>query len=448
MICPSQTKNPGGQRCSECQSCADNSFCPLGSVGDASLDQYPSYIQTYVFPDSPDMNNYDDLLIQNVFTLNSSNGCLVKSPLLWTIISILLCAVVWFVMILPKLHRNCPRGELYRNRSKTFLKKVDIVSEGQRWIGGLSSFTILLLFGFTFWFAQDFLELYPIENTRKSSASCNENLRNGLYQSSLQLPLPNFDGKPWKIFEMLDKQVFTMTIDLVNTAADCSSITIQQNRPALKYIYLSPKSCSLQSDNVTRSIEFLLPSHRANIQMNILGHFFIGAIRICLNGPSEINDVNILQTLNICQLFFTVNQTLSYTSTMDIVLIKVINVTKPLKVGEETIYHGRWSPIFVEHSLSDHLLFEQDGEYLRYLSQPTTLSIQFSEQTTYLQNNQEPIIRQAELAFHSLLFCTLIIELFALTFLFSRLIIIPFVRTIIRLCRSNQTQASATPQSP
>jgi hypothetical protein len=77
------------------------------------------------------------------------------------------------------------------------------------------------------------------------------------------------------------------------------------------------------------------------------------------------------------------NETLSRTTTLEIVLIKVINVTKLLNVDGKTHYHGRWSPTFSQSSLSDEVISKQDGEYLRYASGRTTLSISLSEQPLF-----------------------------------------------------------------
>ncbi len=430
-VCPPQTKNPGNQPSSQCGSCTPASFCPLGSVSDLSLNTYPSYTQTFSYPNSPDMNNYDDLLVQNIFAIGHSHRCIVISPLFWTIIVITLCFIIWLFMTLPKMC-DCPKAHFRRNRAKQFFQNIDIVNEGERWIGGLFSFAILLLFGFTFWFASEFLNLYPIETSGSSYISCDDTVRNAVFESALQLPLPNPDGSRWAIFDMLGAQPFTMTVDLLNTAADCSSITVQQNRPGVNYLRLSITSCVLQSDNMTRSVSFSLPSHRTSVQLNITGPFFVGGMRLCLYGPGHIDSVHALQTLDMCQLFSTVNETLSSMTTLHMIMIKVVNVTKPLKVGGDTHYDGRWAPTFVESSLSDELIYEQDGHYLRYISERTIVTITLSEHPFYLQNNQQPIVRRAELAFHTLLFCTLIIELFGMGFLLFRLVIMPFIRAVLR----------------
>jgi hypothetical protein len=74
------------------------------------------------------------------------------------------------------------------------------------------------------------------------------------------------------------------------------------------------------------------------------------------------------------------NETLSRLTTIQIVLIKVIIVTKRLKESKETHYNGRWTPTFAESSLSDELIYEQDGQYLRYTAERTTIAISLSEQ--------------------------------------------------------------------
>ncbi|CAF1287929.1 unnamed protein product [Rotaria sp. Silwood1] len=193
-VCPPQTKNPGKQPCTECELCAPTSFCPLGSVDDVSLDVYPSYTQTFSYPDSLDINNYDDLLVQNIFTIGYSRRCIVISPLFWTIIVIILCYIVWFLMTLPKRCKYS-KGHSHRKRIKRFFKKTNIVNEGERWVGGLFSFGIIALFGFTCWFASEFLNLYPIETSGMSYVQCDDTVRNAVFESALQLPLPNPDGK-------------------------------------------------------------------------------------------------------------------------------------------------------------------------------------------------------------------------------------------------------------
>ncbi|CAF1141116.1 unnamed protein product [Rotaria sordida] len=433
-VCPPQTKNPGDQPCIECTPCLPTSFCPMASVDDTVTNvSYPSYTQTFSYPDTPDTDNYDDLLIQNMFSVGKTTRCLIISPMFWTLLVIGICLLICFMMILIKL-RRCRTVSRHRTLAKNLFKAADIINDGERWIGGLISLSIFVLFGFAFRFAAEYVKLYPIETSTDADISCDRTLRNALFDNALQLLLPNPDGNRWPIFGMLDEQRINMTLDLVNTRADCSDMTFQQNRIGVNYLSLSLANCILQPDNITRSVSIELPTHRISVQLNITGPYFIGGFRLCLRGPGQINDAYELKALNICQFFSTPNQTLSSVTTLSVVLIKIINQTKPLHVSDTSKYDGRWVPTFAENSLSDEMIYEQYGDYLRYSRSRHILAITFSEQPFFVQNNQKSIVRLAELAFHTLLFCTLVIELFAIAFLLFKLISKPTIH-LVNLCK-------------
>ena len=178
IVCPPQTKNPGGKPSIECRPCLASSFCPMGSVDDnASLAAYPSYTQTFSYPDSPDIDNYDDVLIHNIFTIAHSTRCLLIMPLFWTVLVIILCFFIWLIMTLMKL-KSCAPGKHRRKQAKIFFKHTDIINEGEHWISGLVSFAIFLLFAFTIWFASEYIQAYPIETSSDMRASCDNTLRN------------------------------------------------------------------------------------------------------------------------------------------------------------------------------------------------------------------------------------------------------------------------------
>jgi hypothetical protein len=242
---------------------------------------------------------------------------------------------------------------------------------------------------------------------------------------------------------MFNNQPLTMTIDLVNTRAVCSSITVQQNRPSVKYLPIQQNCTTDSVNNATLSATFSVPPHPTTIQMNITGAYFIGGIRLCLRGPQLVQEVNTLHQLDACQFYFTENQTIGHDVTIPIILIKMINETKPLQVDGDTFYDGRWIPTWNTASgLSDQLIYEQDGEYLRYASYQSFLTIILTEQPFFLQNTQQPIIRTAELIFHTLLFTSLVIELFGFAFLIIKIFILPFLIPILRYFRKRTSASS------
>jgi len=65
----------------------------------------------------------------------------------------------------------------------------------------------------------------------------------------------------------------------------------------------------------------------------------------------------------------------------------------------------------------------ENEHYFRYIFDGSILTFRLSEQPFLLQNIQEPIVHRAEHAFHTLLFCILIIGLFTLGILISIMIL-------------------------
>ena len=100
--------------------------------------------------------------------------------------------------------------------------------------------------------------------------------------------------------------------------------------------------------------------------------------------------------------------------------------------GGVTKSAGIWQTTFLGSELSDQLLYNRRGEYHRYLSTETVLVITLNENHFYVENDQEPIARKAEANFHTILFVSLALEMFCLTFLMSKLIFVPVFRLLER----------------
>jgi hypothetical protein len=108
-----------------------------------------------------------------------------------------------------------------------------------------------------------------------------------------------------------------------------------------------------------------------------------------------------------------------------------------LTEGKPTKSTGVWQTTFIGSELSDQLLYNRRGEYHRYLNTETVLTIVLNENHFYVENDQRPIARTAEANFHTVLFVSLALEMFCLTFLTFKLIFVPLYRLIrgrIRLC--------------
>ncbi len=116
----------------------------------------------------------------------------------------------------------------------------------------------------------------------------------------------------------------------------------------------------------------------------------------------------------------------------DEILLKIINRTANLTEGKPTKSTGVWQTTFIGSELSDQLLYNRRGEYHRYLSTETVLTIILNENHFYVENEQKPIARKAEANFHTVLFASLALEMFCLTFLMFKLILVPLFRLIKR----------------
>ncbi|UJR14377.1 hypothetical protein I4U23_001373 [Adineta vaga] len=425
-VCPSNTMNSGNDTI-RCRLCMTDAFCPLGASGEVDLKNVSSYTQIATYPDSPDINNIDDYLLINFLTIDMENKakyCLLMSPLFWIILISVICVIIWLIMfILKQCSHRWPTSTIHRKQIKSLFKHTDIIGSGERWIGGLASVIILVLIGILFWIALTYLNLYPIEIIPFDIATCQGDIRNTQFDNALQLPLADIHGERWPIFDMLNEQDFTMSVDLINIAQPlCKDISIQWTRVNVRSVNLPIRNCTLSKDNTTLSFRFLLPTHRSSIKLDIIGAYFLGAVRFCLHGDARTeNNIHRLHHLDTCTLFYTDNQTIGLVTDFTVKLIKVINQTKPLRVGDDNIIDGRWGTTMSTDALSDELIFEQNGQYLRYISDRTILKISFFEESYFLLNNQRPIVRITELVFHTLLFIFTIIDLFTTVFLIYKL---------------------------
>jgi hypothetical protein len=249
---------------------------------------YESYNQTFEYPETAIIDDYDDMLMRNFFVAENTFDCMLKLPRIWTFMAIGLSFIVWLVMFFIKSWQPT-RVDTHRKRAKVVLKQIDIIGEGEQLVGGLASLTVLIIIIHSCWFANDYFHSYPIETAKSSRLLCKNNQNNTKFDNALQLPLPEPEAGYDSIFDMLNKQKFTMTIHLINTGAKCKNITVER----LKHIGTAEPikiyDCTLLNHNVIGSFTFNLSTHTDSVQVSIKGPYFIGALRICLYGPKSLD---------------------------------------------------------------------------------------------------------------------------------------------------------------
>ncbi|CAF0868671.1 unnamed protein product [Adineta steineri] len=435
QICPTNTRNPGTfsyeiTQCILCSKNSSNSFCPLASLADiTNLTTISSYSQAVAYPETADTTDIEDILLKNVFQIGNDPHCLLISPVLWTIIASALCFLFILFIVTIDLcgYEPCIK---YSKTMKKIFKHTDIIGEGKMWIGGLTTLAIIVLVSFSYWFSASFIRRYPIENIFQSAKfSCDLSLVNAQFSTGLVLLAIPKSESAQPIFDLLDKQIFNLTVELINTGFTCNSITAQENLISSKYVPLII-DCQETITTATTSVTFSLPRHLTTIQINISGPYWIGAIRLCIRGHGQISGSNTLRELDFCESYSTPNQAISRYTYIPIVFVKNINMTQSLNPTDPVLYSGIWMPTFTTVPLSDEEYYVKFGNYLRYTSSSTILQIMLDERPFYIKNIQQPIVRTAELIFHSLLFTSLCIELFAFSFLFIKLLIKPICQSI------------------
>ncbi|CAF4736103.1 unnamed protein product [Rotaria sp. Silwood1] len=384
MICPTMTKSSSISVTSNssndtnvmyltvnCTACLSDSFCPLASVADVNKSAIQSISQAYAYPSSSS-SSLDDILIQNTFNLpTDSHRCLLISPFFWALITLCLAFIVLLIMAI--LYCS-PTGKNHFKRLECVFRHSDLIGNGELWFGGLVSFSIIVLVVYSFWFGTVFVIQYPIETSNDAYFACDTSLRNIQFSSALQLAVTIKSDEEAPIFDMLDKQDFTMTINFVQTGFTCNDVTEQENIGTYS-VSLPRTNCTMQPDNATVTVVYHVPYHQ---------------------------------------------------------MIMQINLTESLHYSDSTNYSGIWIPTSTHGSLNDHVAYLQRGQFLRYLSTQHTLTITFSETEFYVINKQQPIARSGEVIFHNILFTTTVIGIFALAFLLFKLTFIPIVKWIIR----------------
>jgi hypothetical protein len=416
------TTDDGNTECSIYDCDGNSSFCPLGSVTNDTYSDLLTFVSQVVsYPKSPDSTTFDDILMENMFTFGQSSHCLLVSPIFWTLMMTTFIILILLIMGLLKFFKQHASTRVMLKR---IFRQADLIREGELWGGGLASLSLLVLLIFAYNFSGSYIKQYPIETSLPSAFACDETIRNAKFQTNLQsLSTPRIDDEQ-VIFDMLDKQQFILTIDFVNTQQDCDNVKITQT--VHSYTKAITPKCSYNRSILTLST--ILESHTISLQYNFDSASSIGGFRVSLYGKqleamnASSNSNYLVRELNFIQPFLVYNETLAYDPNIEFQLTRIINETDPLDNSGAYYYSALWSPVSTT-STSD-LFFTYD-DYIYYGLLKTSFSISLSEMTYYVMNVQQPIVKQAEIIFHNLLFTIVCFELFGLVFITIKLICLP-----------------------
>jgi hypothetical protein len=107
--------------------CASSAFCPLGAVAEIDSSELETISQAQVYSKSPESIIFDEILIQNMFSIGTSFHCILISPLFWTFAVIILGAIVLLFMAILKFWIVHPKKNVWSAQIKTFFRQIDLV---------------------------------------------------------------------------------------------------------------------------------------------------------------------------------------------------------------------------------------------------------------------------------------------------------------------------------
>ncbi|UJR17028.1 hypothetical protein I4U23_003926 [Adineta vaga] len=429
QLCSSGTRNPGGLNGTSCTMCAADSFCPLGAAYEINASLLTSISQAYAYPRSPDMTSFEDILLQQMFSLGTSWTCVHISPIFWTLVLIFIFFVLLLMMASLNFCVSVPKRDRYRATIKTIFQRTDLVGEGELWVGGLASIVVVLISAMAYAFSISYLHQYPSEKAHGSMFSCDKELRNAEFESKLKALAVPVSDEEQIIFDLLNNQNFTLQLDFINTASTCMAFSITEVTE-LSTTTLPLSSCVNTNGTLLTTLQ--LPQHDITLKAVFSDIQLIGGIRVGLSGPGTQNDSSTLKQLNFRQSFYSQSaETFAQIATLHLVLTKVINETEPLS-GDTSEFEALWYPTF---TYSLHEMFITNEYYVKTANRSTTtLTIDISETSYYIKNAQSPIAKQAEIIFRTLLFAFLCLEICAMTFLICKLLIAPLWNRITAPC--------------
>ena len=420
-LCPTGTRNSGDANV-RCRPCSSDAFCSLGAVDEVPRSVLGTVVQAMAYPKSSDSTVFDEILIEQMFSIKSGR-CLFISPLFWTLIIACLALVVIVLMSVMKFLIPHPESQRIRRILKRLFKQVDLINEGELWVGGLASLAVLVLASFAFAFSREYLQRYPIESSSDSSFFCHRSIRNAKFETNLQSLAIPFTRAEQQIADLLNHQPFVMKIDFVNTFIQCDTVSIQAQ---LGITWSTLRWLTCENHQSILSLTIALPYQHFAVQVTLADAKTIGALRLGLTGAASIAGRSTLKALNFSQSFALDGQLLASNLPIALDMTKVINETLPM-TDEQSDFAAMYIPTF---NVDIHNLFLNDEQYIRLASSSTTLTVVLGETPYYVKNTQQPIAKQSEMIFHNILFFIVCLELFGLVFLSYKLVLRPLVSTV------------------
>ena len=130
--CPSGSRRSGQELATTCYNCSADAFCPLGAVHEIDQACLVSQSQSAAYPRTPELNVYEDLLIDSMVKLGTTPHCRRISAVFWTLILLLIMGLMLIGMASLNLCVAEQKRDRWRSMIKSFFLRTDLVVRSRR----------------------------------------------------------------------------------------------------------------------------------------------------------------------------------------------------------------------------------------------------------------------------------------------------------------------------
>lgn len=141
-------------------------------------------------------------------------------------------------------------------------------------------------------FSSKYSSKYPIEESTDSLFACDVNIRNAKFSTTVQKVAHSRHSTKDidQIFDLLESQLFTLNVHLIQTAFICSHPITVHRLIGSTISTLPISNCQKTLNNTILSLSIPLPTQTIYLQISLFGAKTIGAISLGLRGPSNTSD--------------------------------------------------------------------------------------------------------------------------------------------------------------
>lgn len=278
-------------------------------------------------------------------------------------------------------------------------------------------------------FTTSFLKQYPQATSTAPEFTCNDQLRNSQFSSSMKPFGTQTTSRSSSIFTLMAEQKLDMTLTLLNTIANRQvqiSQTVAANVRVLPAQVTAPMSGLIV-------VSCTLAVNIGKVVFSISGPETIGGLRIGLSAPAVVSGLMQAKEVDFSNSFTYSKRVLSPESYFKIELVPLVNETKALETDGAAKFSGVWLPLL---SKEDERNFMIEDDYENYgRTAVKTVTIELVQAAYYISRVEKPIARSTRALFRNIIFASTCMELFGFAFLVMKLVFIPLFRLIRRQIR-------------